>query len=300
MVVRWVTSASAAPSTPPSAVSVAGSATGSSDAATSVSFGRAVEDVAPPDRPRPRPPRDRFLVVPPVGAVAALRSTSPGCASRSISGCSVAVEVDSSPAGVPSGGRTPSAVPAPDPDPPRPPRPRPPRRRLRRAPDPGGAEPPPSEPVVGSVGSRTSVPEVVEPLSSFIVAPFASGGAMAAFAEGWGSSDAPERLVGRRVGTGGPDGLASSDLRTDVGSSPCPCGASLRTRKSPFSAGSSGRGPPGSDPGPAWPVPRLSLPRRFLAAPWPQPGGQTWNQGYRTHQPPAATSASNLIDRPIG
>jgi len=123
---------------------------------------------------------------------------------------------------------------------------------------------------------------------------------MAAFAEGWGSSDVPERLVGRRVGTGGPDGLASSDLRTDVGSSPCPCGASLRTRKSPFSAGSSGRGPPGSDPGPAWPVPRLSLPHRLVAAPWPQPGGQTWNQGYRTHEPPAATSASNLIDRPMG
>jgi imidazolonepropionase-like amidohydrolase len=51
--------------------------------------------------------------------------------------------------------------------------------------------------VVGSVGSTTSGPEVVEPCSSFIVAPFASGGAMAAFAEGWGSSDAPERLVGR-------------------------------------------------------------------------------------------------------
>jgi len=121
---------------------------------------------------------------------------------------------------------------------------------------------------------------------------------MAVFAEGWGSSDAPERLVGR---LGGPDGLASSDLRTDVGrSSPCPCGASLRTRKSPFSAGSSGRGPPGSDPGPAWPVPRLSLPRRFLAAPWPQPGGQTWNQGYRTPEPPAPTSAPNLVDRPTG
>src|SRR6185295_9598045 len=44
--------------------------------------------------------------------------------------------------------------------------------------------------------------------------------------------------------------------------------------------------PSGFVPGPAWPAPRLSLPRRFLAAPWPQPGGQTWFQGYRTPMVP--------------
>jgi hypothetical protein len=63
--------------------------------------------------------------------------------------------------------------------------------------------------------------------------------------------------------------------------------------ESPVLGGSSGRGPPGSVPGPAWPAPRLSLPRRFLAAPWPQPGGQTWFQGYRTPMAPNGIWDSN-------
>ena len=69
-----------------------------------------------------------------------------------------------------------------------------------------------------SAGSAVSVLETPEPVSSFIVAPFVSGGAMAVLAERTGSV-APERPVGRRVGTGWPGGLASSDSRTVAGTS---------------------------------------------------------------------------------
>src|SRR4029453_1900388 len=114
----------------------------------------------------------------------------------------------------------------PAPPPPRPPRPRPPRRRLR-APEPGAGEPPSPVPVaveppsvepVGSVGSGISDLETVEPRWSFIVAPFVWEGARAVLAERTGSV-APERPLGRRVGTGGPGGLASSGGRTAVGTS---------------------------------------------------------------------------------
>ncbi len=69
-----------------------------------------------------------------------------------------------------------------------------------------------------STGSAISVPEAPEPVSSFIVAPFVWGGATAVLAERTGSV-APERPVGRRVVTGWPDGLASSDGRTVAGTS---------------------------------------------------------------------------------
>lgn len=262
-------------------------------------------------RPRPRPPRDRRRV--PAGrSPVDARSTSPGWVSRSTSGCSSVVgrSARREPLRPRAGAASPSdeegadvvtapspavaPVPAPDPERPRPPRPRPPRRRLR-APEPGAGEPPSPVPVAvappsvepgASLGSAISDLETAETRSSFIVAPFVWEGARAVLAERTGSV-ARERLLGRRGGTGGPGGLASSVGRTAVGtSSPRSCGASLRTRKTPFSAGSSGRGPPGSLPGPAWPAPRLSLPRRFLAAPWPRPDGQTCYQGYRTPRPP--------------
>jgi len=126
-----------------------------------------------------------------------------------------------------------------------------------------------------SLGRAISVLETAEPGSSFIVAPFVWGGATALLAERTGSV-APERPLGRRVGTGGPGGLASSVGRTAAGtSSPRPCGASLRTRKAPFSAGSSGRGPPGSVPGAgvtgASPLLTSPVPRGPMAA----TGGQT-------------------------
>ena len=288
----------------------------------SVSFAEGASAVvvplaAPPEplplrpRPRPRPPRDRRRV--PAGrSPVDARSTSPGWASRSTSGCSSVVgrSARREPLRPRAGAASPSyeegadvvtapspavaPVPAPDPERPRPPRPRPPRRRLR-APEPGAGEPPSPVPVAveppsvepgASLGSAISDLETAEPRSSFIVAPFVWEGARAVLAERTGSV-APERLLERRAGTDGPGGLASSVGRTAVGtSSPRPCGASLRTRKAPFSAGSSGRGPPGSVPGPAWPAPRLSLPRRFLAAPWPRPGGQTCYQGYRTPRLP--------------
>ena len=69
-----------------------------------------------------------------------------------------------------------------------------------------------------STGSAISVLEAPEPVSSFIVAPFVWGGAAAVLAEGTGSV-ARERSVGRRVVTGWPDGLASSDGRTVPGTS---------------------------------------------------------------------------------
>jgi len=69
-----------------------------------------------------------------------------------------------------------------------------------------------------STGSAISVLEAPEPISSFIVAPFVWGGAAAVLAEGTGSV-ARERSVGRRVVTGCPDGLASSDGRTVPGTS---------------------------------------------------------------------------------
>ena len=300
------------PSARPSIGSVSGSVSFAEGASAVV-----VPLAAPPEplplrpRPRPRPPRDRRRV--PAGrSPVDARSTSPGWASRSTSGCSSVVgrSARREPLRPRAGATSPSdgegadvvtapspavaPVPAPDPERPRPPRPRPPRRRLR-APEPGAGELPSPVPVAveapsvepgASLGSAISDLETVEPRSSFIVAPFVWEGARAVLAERTGSV-ARERLLGRRVGTGGPGGLASSVGRTAVGtSSPRPCGASLRTRKSPFSAGSSGRGPPGSFPGPAWPAPRLSLPRRFLAAPWPRPGGQTWYQGYRTPRLP--------------
>src|SRR5512132_1089559 len=304
------------PSVRPSTGSVPGSVSGSvsvsvAEGASAVVVPLAAAPELLPLRPRPRPPRDRRRV--PTGrAPVDARSTSPGWASRSTSGCSSVVgrsarrepprpragaawtslEAGAAVFAPPSSAVAP--VPAPDPERPRPPRPRPPRRRLR-APEPGVGEPPWPVPVAvdppsvepgASLGSAISVLETAEPRSSFIVAPFVWGGPRAVLAERTGSV-APERPLGRRFGTRGPGGLASSVGRTAVGtSSPRPCGASLRTRKAPFSAGSSGRGLPGSVPGPAWPAPRLSLPRRLLAAPWPRPGGQTWYQGYRTPRLP--------------
>jgi hypothetical protein len=69
-----------------------------------------------------------------------------------------------------------------------------------------------------SLGWAISVLETAEPRSSFIVAPFIWGGATAVLAEVTGSV-APERPLGRRVGTGGPGGLASSIGRTALGTS---------------------------------------------------------------------------------
>jgi hypothetical protein len=115
----------------------------------------------------------------------------------------------------------------PVPEPPRPPRPRPPRRRRLRAPEPGAELPPPPDPEPAeppslepgvSTGSAISALEAPEPVSSFIVAPFVWGGATAVLAEGTGSV-ARERPVGRRIVTGWPDGLASSDGRTVPGTS---------------------------------------------------------------------------------
>ncbi len=114
---------------------------------------------------------------------------------------------------------------APEPERPRPPRPRPPRRRRLRAPEPGAGEPPSPVPVAvepplvdpgASPDWAISVPETAEPRSSFILAPFVLGGATAVLAERTGSV-APERPMGRRVGTGGPGGLASSVARPAVG-----------------------------------------------------------------------------------
>ncbi|HKI28043.1 MAG TPA: hypothetical protein VKB32_01265 [Actinomycetota bacterium] len=67
---------------------------------------------------------------------------------------------------------------------------------------------PPSVDPGASLGWAISVLETADPRSSFIVAPFVWGGATAVLAELTGSV-APERR-GRRVGTGGPGGLASS------------------------------------------------------------------------------------------
>jgi hypothetical protein len=77
---------------------------------------------------------------------------------------------------------------------------------------------PPSLDLGASLGWAISVLETAEPRSSFIVAPFISGGATAVLAERTGSV-APERPLGRRVETGGPDGLASSVGRTALGRS---------------------------------------------------------------------------------
>jgi hypothetical protein len=215
------------------------------EVATAVTVPLAAAPDPLPSRPRPRPPRrDRGRVPAGRGPVDA-RSTSPGWASRSTSGCSsvFALPARREPPRPRAGAASPSdedgagivappssavaPVPAPDPERPRPPRPRPPRRRRLRAPEPGAGEPPSPVPVAveppsvdpgASFGGPISVLETAEPRSSFIVAPFVLGGATAVLAERTGSV-APERPLGRRVGTGGPGGLASSVVRPAMGTS---------------------------------------------------------------------------------
>jgi hypothetical protein len=135
----------------------------------SVSPSMAVDDACVAARPlprRPRPPRRRPRRAP-VGVaapsdeasmVAGTRSVSPGCASRSISGCSP----PPLPSSDGSSGRTPVAVVR---ERPRPPRPRPPRERRRR----GGAA---ASPVSVASASETSR---VEPSCASSLTPISSG-----------------------------------------------------------------------------------------------------------------------------
>jgi hypothetical protein len=264
----------------PSGASVPSPVWGDSPASSSVAFGTsgsvglfgsrvAVE--------RPRPPRLRVLglvVVPAPGGptatsvVPGTRSTSPGWASRSTSGCS-------STAFEPEAGR-----PAPDEPPPRPPRPRPPRRRRRRAPLRGG---PASEVVGSSMGSFRSVADGrsgdgfsvgATVVSSGIVAPFAWGRGAAPAS---GTGDLGVRVRGPRAGARrGAFGSVSSWVRTSSGTrSPGSCGACSRTRKSLSSAERPGRGSPGVIPGPAGPVPPPRSSPGCSRPRWPRTGGQT-------------------------
>lgn len=219
--------------------------------------------VFPDAPPRPRPPRRRRPELDLVPAAPALvrsvaadvRSTSPGWASRSISGCSV--RRDASPAAPAASG--------PAPDRPFPPRPRPPRRRRRRA----EAAPVPAE---GSAGRSASEASTASELfgtgtSSAVFTGRSAGLRPGGFAEG------SRGVRGARVRRAEPVdafGSVSSCCCTGTGATaPGPCGASLRTRES-SSGGPPGRGPPGTHPGPAKPAPRLSSLAEVFAARWPR------------------------------
>ena len=140
-----------------------------------------------------------------------------------------------------------------------------------------------------SFGWAISVLETAEPRSSFIVAPFVLGGATAVLAERTGSV-APERPLGRRVGTGGPGGLASSVVRPGHGNVvPLTLRRFVAHAKSPVLGGLFRPRPSGFGPGAgvAGASPLLTSP--VLRGPMAATGGQTCYQGYQTPLVPAAS-----------